>query len=106
MSAAYYEPSDLNRFWLGFLLGLGFPLIFFLVYFLLRFKDLTISQYWNLLIHTGRVVHVISLSVLPNIIPFMFFVRTNRFKSGRGVVAITILYVLLIFASKFLTNPS
>ena len=106
MSTAYYEPSDLNRFWLGFLLGLGFPLIFFLIYFLFRFKDLTISQYWNLLIHTGRVIHVISLAVFPNIIPFMFFVRTDRFKSGRGVMAITIIYGILIFATRFLTNPS
>lgn len=106
MSAAYYEPSGLNRFWLGFLTGLCFPVVFFLIYFLFRFKNLTISDYFTLLIHTGKIVHVISLSVFPNLIPFMFFVRTDRFKSGRGVMAITIIYALLIFATKFLTNPS
>ena len=106
MSAAYYEPSGLNRFWLGFLIGLGFPVVLFLIYFLFRLKDLAISDYLNLLIHTGKIVHVISLSVFPNLIPFMFFVRTSRFKSGRGIMAITIIYALLIFFMKFITNPS
>ena len=101
MSASYYEPSDLNRFWLGFILGLGFPIAIFLLYFLFRFKDLSFSQYFQLLSQTGKIVHVVSLSVFPNIIPFMLFVRTNRFKAGRGVMAITIIFGLLIFALKF-----
>ncbi len=101
MNASYHEASGLNRFWLGFLLGLGFPLVFFLLYFLFRFKDLSISQYFQLLTQTGKFVHVVSLSVFPNLIPFMFFVRTDRFRSGRGVMAITILYAILIFAMKF-----
>ncbi len=101
MSAAYYEPSGLNKFWLGLLLGLGFPLVFFMLYFLFRFRDLTFSEYIHILIRTGKFVHVISLAVFPNLIPFMFFVRTNRFKSGRGVMAITILFVLAVFVMKF-----
>lgn len=104
MNAAYYEPTGINKFWLGFFIGLGFPMIFFLIYFLFRFKDLTITQYYQLLLHTGKIVHVVSLAVFPNLIPFMFFVRTSRFKSGRGIMAITIIYALLIFALKFLNN--
>ncbi len=101
MSAAYTEPSGMNRFWLGFFLGLGFPLVFFLLYFLFRFQDLTMAHYLQLLTESGKVVHVMSLAVFPNLIPFMFFVRTNRFKSGRGVMAITILLVLFMFVWKF-----
>jgi len=101
MSAVYTEPSGLNRFWLGFLLGLGFPVVFFLLYFLFRFQELPFGQYIQILMQSGKFVHVMSLSVFPNLIPFMFFVRTNRFKSGRGVTAITIFFVLLIFILKF-----
>jgi len=101
MSAAYYEPSGLNKFWLGLLLGLGFPLVFFMLYFLFRFRDLSFSEYIHILIRTGKFVHVISLAVFPNLIPFMFFVRTNRFKSGRGVMAVTILFVISVFVMKF-----
>ncbi|MCX6222785.1 MAG: hypothetical protein NTZ69_17600 [Bacteroidia bacterium] len=101
MSAAYYEPSGLNKFWLGLLLGLGFPLVFFMLYFLFRFRDLSFNDYIHILIQTGKYVHVISLAVFSNLIPFMFFVRTNRFKSGRGVMAITILFVVSVFVMKF-----
>lgn len=101
MSAAYTEPSGLNRFWLGILLGLGFPVVFFLLYFLFRFRALTFDHYFQVLIQSGKFVHVMSLSVFSNLIPFMFFVRTNRFKSGRGVMAITILFVISIFVLKF-----
>jgi len=101
MSAAYTEPAGLNRFWLGFLLGIGFPIVFFLLYFLFRFRDLTFDHYLKLLMQSNRMVHVVSLAVFSNLIPFMFFVRTNRFKSGRGVMTITILFVLSIFVMKF-----
>lgn len=101
MSAAYYEPSNLNRFWLGFLLGLAFPLVFFLLYFLFRFRNLSFDHFIQLLVQSERIIHVISLAVFSNLIPFMFFVRTNRFKLGRGVMMTTILFVIAIFILKF-----
>jgi hypothetical protein len=76
-------------------------LVFFMLYFLFRFRDLSFIEYFQFLMHTGKYVHVISLAVFSNLIPFMFFVRTNRFKSGRGVMAITILFVLAVFVMKF-----
>jgi hypothetical protein len=100
MSATYTEPYGLNRFWLGSLLGVFFPIAFFLLYFLFRFKDLSFSQYLQFLFQTGKYVHVISFAVFSNIMPFMFFVRSNRFKSGRGVMTITILFVVAIFIMK------
>jgi hypothetical protein len=102
MSTKYTQPSGMNKFWLGFLLGLGFPVVFFLLYFMFRFHDLTFGNYWQRLISTGTIVHVMSLSVFPNLIPFMFFVRTNRFRSGRGTMAITIIFAIIIFALKFI----
>ena len=101
MNAAYTEPSGLNRFWLGFLLGLGLPMVCSLLYYLFRFKNLPISQYLDFLFQTGKIVHVLSLAVFPNLIPFMLFVRTDRFKSGKGIMAITIFYAISIFVLKF-----
>jgi hypothetical protein len=76
-------------------------LVFFMLYFLFRFRELSFSEYIHILVRTGKIVHVVSLAVFPNLIPFMFFVRTNRFKSGRGVMAITILFVVSVFVMKF-----
>ncbi len=102
MNATYTQPSGLNKFWLGYLLGLSLPVLFFLLYFMFRFHDLTFGDYWNRLVQTGTIVHVMSLSVFPNLVPFMFFVRTSRFRSGRGVMAATIGFAILIFVLKFI----
>ncbi len=101
MNPTYFERSGLNRFWLGFLLGLGLPLVIFLLYFLFRFQGISISEYVQILIKSDKFVHVMSLSVFPNLAPFMFFVQTDRFKSGRGIMAVTVVYAILIFALKF-----
>jgi hypothetical protein len=100
MNAAYTERADMNRFWLGFLLGLGLPIVCSLLYYLFRFKNLPVGQYLDFLVQTGKIVHVMCLAVFPNLLPFMFFVRTDRYKSGRGVMAITVGYGILIFALK------
>lgn len=100
MSAAFIEPVRLNKFWLGFLLGIGFPALFFLLFFLFRFRDLTLDQYFKSLVQGNSLVHIISLAVSSNLIPFVLFVRTNRFKAGKGVVGVTILYVIFLFVLK------
>ena len=101
MGASNYEPSGLDRFWLGFLLGLFLPLAFFLLYFLFRFSELTFSYFVQLLVISKTIVLVLSMAILPNLAPFLFFVRTNKFRSGKGVMAITIVYVLSLFVLKF-----
>ena len=101
MCAAYNERSDLNRFWLGFLLGFGFPVTFFMLYFLFGFKDLSFTHYLQALLQSGKYVHVASFAVLTNLIPFLFFVKTDRIKSGKGVLAITILFVVSMLVLKF-----
>lgn len=101
MSASNYEPSGLNRFWLGFLLGLFLPLALFLLYFLFGFSKLTFSHFVEMLLQTKTLVFIFSLAVFPNILPFMFFMRTNRIKSGQGLMTITILFVVSLFVLKF-----
>ena len=101
MNASYYEPADYNRFWLGFLAGFCFPILTFLLYFLFRFKDISFTSFVQILLQSGKYVHVISLSVFSNLIPFLFFLKSDRFKSGRGVMTITILFALTVFILKF-----
>lgn len=100
MNATYSQPSALNNFWLGFVTGLVLPLLIFILYFLFRFHDLAVGRYFKLLIETGKIVHVISLAVFPNLVPFLLFVRTDRYRAGRGIMTITVLYAILIFGLK------
>ena len=100
MRPAFPENSTMNRFPLGFLLGLLLPILLFMIYFLFRFKGISFIHFITVLYQTGKMVSVITLAVLPNLIPFMFFVQTDRYKSGKGVIAATILFGLMIVLFK------
>ncbi|MCE1199816.1 MAG: hypothetical protein LWW85_12665 [Marinilabiliales bacterium] len=100
MKATYSQPEGMNNFRLGFAIGLLLPLLFFLMYFLFRFQEPSLGHFFQLLITTGKLVHVISLSVFPNLVPFMLFMRTDRFRAGRGVIASTLLYALTVVVLK------
>jgi hypothetical protein len=100
--ATYSQPASFNKLSTGLIIGFILPFIFFLLYFLFRFKDISFGEYIRILVETGKIVHVISLSVFPNLIPFMLFIKTDRYRSGRGVLAATIVLGILIFILKFL----
>jgi hypothetical protein len=99
--ATYTQPSSFNKLSIGLIVGFSLPFVFFLLYFLFRFNNISFSDYIRILVETRKIVHVITLSVFPNLIPFMLFVRTDRYRSGRGVLAATIVLGIMIFIMKF-----
>jgi hypothetical protein len=101
--ANYTQPASFNKLSTGLIIGFVLPFVFFLLYFLFRFKGLAFGEYFKTLIETGKIVHVISLSVFPNLIPFMLFVRSDRYRSGRGVLGATIVLAITIFVLKFIS---
>jgi hypothetical protein len=99
--AGYYKPLKSNRFWLGFWLGLILPFLIFLLYYLFRFNSISFSNFLQFLVRSGSLVNIMSLSVFPNLAPFMFFMRTNRDRSAQGILATTIIFAILVFVLKF-----
>lgn len=99
----YTQPVSFNKTSIGLIFGFGLPLIFFVLYFLFRFKGIAFGDYLGILMKSGKVVHVISLSVFPNLIPFMWFIRTDRYLSAKGILAATVILGLLMFILKFLS---
>jgi hypothetical protein len=91
-----------NKIVYGFIAGLISPVLFFLLYFLFRFGQYSFADYWHILNESNKLVNVFSLSVLPNFVPFMLFINSNRYSAGRGVLAVTILLGVLIFILKFI----
>ncbi len=101
--AIYTQPASFNKVTLGLVLGFGLPIIFFLLYYLFRFTGIAFGEYLHILSENRKIVHVISLSVFSNLIPFMWFVRSDRYLSGKGVLAATVILGILIFVLKFLS---
>jgi hypothetical protein len=95
------QPQSLNSIAFGLLIGFSLPVIIFLLYFLFRIHSTDFSGYLRFLIESKKLLHVMSLSVFPNLLPFLLFVNSSRFRAGRGVLGATIALAVLIFILKF-----
>lgn len=96
------QPKALNNIILGILTGIIVPLIFFFLYFIFRIHDTPFSVYFKFLVDTGKIVHVMSLSVVPNLAPFFLFLNSSRFRSAKGILGSTIFIAILIFVIKLI----
>jgi hypothetical protein len=97
-----YDDKNLflNKMPQGILIGFIFPLTFFFLYYLVRFGSLDFGDYLKYLLESKKMVSVLSLSVLPNLLPFLLLMNTNRYSSGRGVLAATIILGVAVFILK------
>jgi hypothetical protein len=91
-----------NTLLLGVVIGLGLPIISFFLYFLFRIHSTSFSDYFKFLLASGKIVHVMSISVVPNLAPFFFFINSNRFQTARGILGSTIGIAILIFTIKLI----
>ena len=99
-----YDDKSLffNKLIYGLLVGFISPVVFFLIYYIFRFEQYSFSEYLRILTESKKLANVLSLTVLPNIGPFMLFINSNRYSSGRGVLAATLILGIVIFILKFI----
>lgn len=99
-----YDDKSLffNKIIHGLLVGFLSPGVFFMIYYIFRFEQYSFPEYLRILIESKKLVSVLSLTVLPNLGPFMLFINSNRYSAGRGVLAATIIIGIVIFILKFI----
>jgi len=90
-----------NKISYGVIIGLLCPVLFFILNYIFRFKQYNFSDYMGFLIESKKLISVISLAIFPNIIPFMLFINSNRYSSGRGVLTSTVILGILVFIFYF-----
>ncbi len=81
---------------LGFITGLILPVISFLVIFLAMSGTQSLAEYLNRLVSYHILTKFLSLSVIPNLLLFYFFIWKNYQNSYRGVVGSTIITAIVI----------
>jgi len=99
-----YDDKTLfiNKISYGVIVGIIIPILFFLLNYIFRFRQYNFAEYLRVLIESKKLVSVISITIFPNLIPFMLFINTNRYSSGRGVLTSTIILGILIFIFYFI----
>jgi hypothetical protein len=91
-----------DNFIAGFASGLLLPVLVGLLIYLFSPGDLSVQSYIARIIETNIVTHSISICVFSNIIIFLIFNRFDMLKAARGVLAITIVWAVIVFAIKIL----
>jgi hypothetical protein len=86
----------------GIISGLLLPFITALVFFLFAKGDPGLKQWIERIFAADVVTHMISLSVFPNLVIFLLFNYFDMLKATRGVLGITIVWAILVFAVKIL----
>ena len=86
----------------GFFSGLILPFVIGLIIFSFSSNGLTISEYLARLNSSNIITHSISICVFPNVLIFLLFNWLDMLKAAKGVLAITIIWAIIVFAVKFL----
>lgn len=87
---------------IGWLLGTIVPVIFFLIVYLVKYREtdliIWVKQLWQMKIF----LKLFSLCVFPNLGIFMLFVNKKMYQSGRGVILATFIFAFLVLITKLM----
>ena len=86
----------------GFFVGLIAPVAAFVVYVAFCTEDSDPLAMYKQIVVIGKLTHVISLSLLINLLVFFMNLRTNRENIARGILFATICYGFTIVVIKLL----
>lgn len=88
---------------LGLVLGIVFPMLGMLVMYLIKFHDTTtMGDFFKAMISNHKVASmVLSLSLLANAIPFIYYTNKRLDLTARGILIATMLYAVLIVLLRF-----
>lgn len=87
---------------LGLIIGLIFPMLGMLVMYLIKFTGVPFAEFMSTMTGNHKVAAmVLSLSLLANAIPFIFYTNKRLDLTARGILIATMLYAVLIVLLKF-----
>lgn len=90
---------------LGLIIGILLPMAGMAIMYFLRFKNIPFSEYVTSIFTNGKLGSmVLSLSVLLNVIPFIFYTNRRLDHTARGLLVATMLYAVLFVLIKFVWN--
>ena len=91
----------INQNIIGFFVGVIAPFVAFSV-FVLFYLDLDLFLTINEVLKSEKLPHIISLSLLINLLIFFMKIMTRREQAARGVLGATIFYAFIIVYLKFI----
>ena len=94
---------DIDKLWIGILLGLLCPFIALVLYYQTNFGDMTVHEFVKYLKLGDTYTPLISLCVLANLVAFYPFIWKEKYYAARGVLASTIIWAGVVVFLKYFT---
>lgn len=87
---------------LGLIIGLLLPILGVFIIYLIKFHGVSFGEFLKAMFSSGKVAStVLSLAILINIIPFIFYTNRRLDYTARGIFIATMLYAVLYVLLKF-----
>ena len=91
-----------DNFVFGIALGIIAPMIGFLIYKLIKFKELSLPEMFQWLKMNPSLITVfISVSLLANAILFTIYINGSRDKTAKGIFIVTMFYAIIALIFKY-----
>lgn len=91
-----------DNIYFGAFLGLVFPMIGFLLFYVFAFSgEMSLQDFWDGLFGNSRMSAMLSLSIVANLPVFFFCITNKRYETAKGVIGATIFYGVFIILFKF-----
>ena len=90
------------KFIKGTIVGIIAPIGAYTVYIAFFTLESDPRAMYDVIISNGKLPHVLSLSVLINLLIFFMNIQTNRDHEARGIILATIIYGITIVILKFI----
>lgn len=98
------KDIDLDKLWIGFFAGLLAPVLTFVFYYLINYRNMPVYRFINYLKLGDTYTSIITLCLLANLGVFYLFIWKNKYKGARGVLGATFIWAAVIMYLKFFTN--
>ncbi len=90
-----------NSIYIGVLIGVLSVFLSFIVFYLIRFNNISLTDYFGTLFHNkGILSPLLSLAGIPNLVFFYLFINKNKYKTARGIILATFILVLAVVLVK------
>lgn len=93
-------PQNISKIKHGFFPGIIFPLIIFMVLYLVQYKEVSFKNYMQSMWQFQLLFKLLSLCVVPNLILFLYYYKQKKDMAARGVLMATFIYAFLVLISK------
>ncbi len=85
---------------IGFSIGIAVPILSIIILYFYLYYPMSVRNIVE--IGTDKLVYrILSLSIIPNLIPFYYFLRKEKWEIVRGLLIFSVLYTIIIYILRF-----